>query len=269
MAHRALARAAVHRDQLAVLADHGGVGRVGDDHRVGHLPVGEGDGQPRLGRSGGRHLGGAGRAPSRGRPTARCARPGSRRRSPRPRCPRRGRGPVRLRGPRAPRLPAWARPGRWSATPCCRNRTRCTSRPSAASGAADLSHSQKAVALSGERRCRTPSRSPWRPPSGRSPTCSSRGPTVTSNPRSVPSCATRVAMDSGGPEVGPEEDGEPRAVLGHEEGWSERRPGARGRRVRSGGVRSAGPVDVHAGTGTHPDVEVGGLDCQRGLDPRW
>ena len=52
-----------------------------------------------------------------------------------------------------------------------------------------------------------------------------------------------------GPEVGPEEDGEPRAVPGHEEGWSERRPGARGRRVRSGGVRSAGPVDVHAGTG--------------------
>ena len=118
------------RDQLAVGPDLRGARLVGDDHRVGDLPVGQRDRQPRAGR-GRRPPTSAGQAERGGerRPTARRARRGRRRRSRRRRCPRRAGG--RRRPPCAASCvveQGRARPGRSRPTRCCRSRTRCRRR---------------------------------------------------------------------------------------------------------------------------------------------
>src|SRR6478672_10186907 len=75
--------------------------------------------------------------------------------------------------------------------------------PFAASGAAPEIQRQKAAALSGGVPLYDAVTMTNAPPTGRSSTWSSRAPTVTSKPRSVPSWASRVARDSAVPRLEP------------------------------------------------------------------
>ena len=107
-----------------------------------------------------------------------------------------------------------------------------------------------------------------RPSVGRSSTWSSRAPTVTSKPRSVPSWASRVAMDSAVPRLDPNSTDSGVPCRGTSRDGPSARPRA-GTSSPSALTRGRpGAVDVHAGTRTDLDVEVVGLDGQRGLGPQ-